>query len=126
MDGLQRFTRMLAQARDRSEIIEAVRQYLDAWPSERVSRIQRIDAGWAPFDLQQHASPPLGPADLRKICDAVHQQCAALSSAGLPPEPDLVELDLYLSLACRRLGEVSVDPVPSRPSAEGASRHASR
>jgi hypothetical protein len=124
MDGLQRFTRLLAQSRASSDIIDAVRQYLDAWPAERVSRIQRIDAGWAPFDLQQHPSPPLGPADLRMIFDAVHVQCAALISAGLQLEPDLVELELFLSLACRKLGEVAPEPVAARPPAEGASRHA--
>lgn len=124
MDGLQRFTRLLAQARDGSEIVEAVRQYLEAWPAERIARIQRIDAGWAPFDVQQHPSPPLGGNDLRRIREAVHEQCAALTSAGLAVDPELLELDLFLTLACRRLEEIPPEPVPVRPSGEGVSRHA--
>ena len=106
MDGLQRFTHLLAHAREGADIVEAVREYLDAWPAERVSRIQRVDAGWAPFDLQQHASPPLRPADLRKIRDAVHGQCAALASAGVDVDEDLLELDVSLTLACRMLDDL--------------------
>lgn len=123
-DALQRFTRLLVQARVRSDVIEAVRQYLDSWPADRISRIQRIDAGWAPFDAQQHPSPPLGSADLCRIREAVHGQCAALTSARVTVDPELLELDLYLTLACRRLEDIPPEPAPARPAAGGASRHA--
>jgi hypothetical protein len=123
-DALQHFIRLLAQARARSGVVEAVRQYLDAWPAERIARIQRIDGGWAPFDVQQHPSPPLGSTDLREIRDAVHGQCAALTSAGLSVDPDLLELDLFLTLACRRLEEIPPEPALARPTAGGVSRHA--
>ena len=123
-DGLQRFIRQLAQARVRSDVVEAVRLYLEAWPAERIARIQRIDAGWAPFDAQQHPSPPLGGTDLRRIREAVHEQCAALTSAGLAVDPELLELDLFLTLACRRLDEIPPEPVPARPSGGGVSHHA--
>jgi len=123
-DGLQRFIRQLAQARMRSDVVEAVRQYLDAWPAERIARIQRIDAGWAPFDAQQHPSPPLGSADLCKIREAVHGQCAALTSARVAVDPELLELDLYLTLACRKLEDIPPEPVPARPAAGEVSRHA--
>lgn len=122
--ALQRFTCLLAQARVSSDVIEAVRQYLDSWPAERISRIQRIDAGWAPFDMQQHPSPPLGSADLRKMRDAVHEQCAALTGAGVSVDPDLFELDLVLTLACRRLEDIPPEAVPARPTGGGVSRHA--
>jgi hypothetical protein len=123
-DSLQSFIRPLAQARGRADIVDAVRQYLESWPAERVSRVQPIDAGWAPFDLQQHASPPLGALDLRRVRDALHEQCVALTSAGLHVEPDLVELDLFLSLACQKLEEVSSELGAARPAAGEASRHA--
>jgi hypothetical protein len=122
--ALQRFTSLLSQARVRSDVVEAVRQYLDSWPAERISRIQRIDADWAPFDAQQHPSPPLGSADLCKIREAVHGQCAALTSAGVAADPDLLELDLYLTLACRRLEDIPPEPAPARAPAGGAPRHA--
>jgi hypothetical protein len=105
-EELQGFVRQLAQVRGSSDVVEAVRRYLDTWPAERIARIQRIDAGWAPFDLQQHPSPPLGPADLRKIRDAVHGQCAALASAGVYVEEDLLELEASLTLACRILDDL--------------------
>lgn len=123
-DGLPRFIRLLAQARATADVVETVGQYLDSWPAERIARIQRIDAGWAPFDPQRHPSPPLGSGDLCKIREAVHGQCAALTSARVAVDPDLLELDLYLTLACRRLEDIAPESVPARPAAGGGSRHA--
>ncbi|MDH4095087.1 MAG: hypothetical protein OEV81_09905 [Betaproteobacteria bacterium] len=122
--ALQRFTGLLTQASVRSDVVEAVRRYLDSWPAERIARIQRIDAGWAPFDVQQHPSPPLGSADLCKMREAVHGQCAALTSAGLAVEPDLLELDLCLTLACRRIEDIPPEPAPARSAGPGVPRHA--
>ena len=74
--------------------------------------------------MQQHPSPPLGSAGLCKIREAVHEQCAALTSAGVSVDPDLLELDLCLTLACRRLEDIPPEPVPARQAGDGASRHA--
>jgi hypothetical protein len=107
----------LSQARGGPEVVEFVREYLAGWPAERVARIQRIDAGWAPFDEYQRPAPLFRPADLRKIGAAVHEQCAALSGAGVAPVSELLELDHYLRFACAKLEELA-------PGAPGTARHA--
>jgi hypothetical protein len=89
-----------------AEVIGAVRDYLAAWPAEKVARVQKVDAGWAPFDEDQRPAPLYWPADLRQICDTVHGQCSALRSAGMSLAPELLELDLFLSLACTKLAEL--------------------
>ena len=123
-DGLPRFMERLAHARTRTDVVDAVRGYLADWPAERVLRLQRIDAGWAPFDLQQHPSPLAGPTDLHNACDAVQAQCAALSGAGVEVEPELAELAMCLSHACRRLDEVPREAAAPRPDIGTIAPHA--
>lgn len=115
--GLDRSLCKLSQARGGPEVMESVRDYLAGWTAERVARIQRIDAGWAPFDEYQRPAPLFRPADVRKICDAVHEQCAALSGAGVAPVQELLELDQFLRFACAKLEEFA-------PPAPGTARHA--
>jgi hypothetical protein len=110
LDSLAGFDRSLcklSQARGGLEVLESVREYLATWPAERVARIQRLDAGWAPFDEFQRPAPLFRPVDVRKICDAVHEQCAALSGAGVAPVQELLELDQFLRFACAKLEEVA-------------------
>lgn len=101
-----RFACLVAAAGDASEVIGAVRDYLAAWPAEKVVRVQKVDAGWAPFDEYQRPAPLYRSADLRQICDTVHGQCSALRTAGVSLAPELCELDLFLFLACTRLTEL--------------------
>lgn len=101
-----RFVCLVSAARGASDVIGAVRAYLEAWPADKVAAVQKVDAGWAPFDESRRPVPVHRPADLRRICDTVHGQCAALRSAGLPLAPELLELDLFLFLACTKLAEV--------------------
>jgi len=100
-----RFVCLVAAAGDVSELIDAVRDYLAAWPAEKIARVQRVDAGWAPFDENQRPMPLARPADLRTISDTLHGQCSALRSAGLSLAPELLELDLFLFFACAKLAQ---------------------
>jgi len=100
-----RFVCRVTAARDGLEVIDAVRAYLEAWPAEKVARVQAVDAGWAPFDERQRPTPLVRPADLRAICDMVHRQCSALRSAGMSLAPELLELDLFLFFASAKLDE---------------------
>jgi len=100
---LSRFLGPLMRARGADEVVQAVRGHLDTMPAERIARIQQVDAGWAPFDLQQSPAPLHRPADLQKTAEAVRRQCAALRSAGVPVTPELLELDLILFLACTKM-----------------------
>lgn len=86
-------------------MIVAVRAYLEAWPADKVASVQKVDAGWAPFDDSRRPVPVHKATDLHRICDEVHGQCAALRGAALPLAPELLELDLFLFLACAKLAE---------------------
>lgn len=105
-----RFVCLVSAARGASEVLGAVRAYLEAWPPDKVASVQKVDAGWAPFDESRRPVPVQRPADLRRICDTVHGQCAALRGAGVPPAPELLELDLFLFLACTKLAEFEAPP----------------
>lgn len=128
---MDRFVCLLAGAREAPDVVAAVRDYLAAWPPVRVASVQRVDAGWAPFDDKQKPSPLYRPADVHRICEAVHGQCAALRGAGLTLTPELLELDLFLFLACAKLAELEPEiaaassPQPSlRPEVPpGSSAH---
>ncbi len=111
-----RHVSLLAGAHSTSDVVTAVRNYLAAWPKARVAALQRIDGGWAPFDASLQPTPLYRPADLQRIRDAVHGQCASLQGAGVPPAPELLELDVFLSLACTKLAEIEPGLAPQRPS----------
>lgn len=101
-----RFVCLVAGARGVPEVIDAVRDYLAAWPAEQVAYVQKVDAGWAPFDEYQKPMPVYRPRDLRQIGETVHGQCSALRSAGVALTPELLELDLFLFFACTKLTEL--------------------
>ena len=119
---LTRFLRPLMGAREPEEIVDSVRRYLGGMSVERIARIQQVDAGWAPFDLQQSPSPLRHPADLKNSAEAVRRQCAALRSAGVPVAPELLELDLILYLACTKLAELLAEPPAWQGNVTGAER----
>lgn len=105
-----RFVCLVSAAQGVDEVIGAVRAYLEAWPADKVASVQNVDAGWAPFDESRRPMPVYRPADLRWVCGGVHGQCSALRSAGLPLAPELLELDLFLFLACAKLAEFEAAP----------------
>jgi hypothetical protein len=111
-----RHASLLAGARSATDVVSAVRGYLAAWPKARVADLQRSDGGWAPFDADLQPTPLYRPADLQRICDAVHGQCASLQGAGVEPAPALLELEVFLRLACAKLAEIEPGLAPQRPS----------
>ena len=115
LEDPDRFVDILAGARGASDVVAAVRDFLTAWPRERVAAMQRVDGGWAPFDADQQPTPPCRSADVRKICDSVHGQCASLQAAGVEPPAELLELDTYFCLACVKLTEFELGLWTERP-----------
>lgn len=112
---------LLAGAREALDVVAAVRDYLAIWPSERVACVQRVDAGWAPFDQEQKPTAVYRATDVHRICDAVHGQCVALRDAGMALAPELLELDLFFLLATAKLAQL--EPQPARSSALRGSGH---
>mgnify|MGYP001591416054 FL=1 len=90
---------LMAEANGISAIVDAVQEYLASWSNERVGRIQKVDAGWAPFDVSQRPLQVNGALDARCIRDAIHCQCMALREAGVALTPELVELDEFFFAA---------------------------
>jgi hypothetical protein len=82
-----------------SAIVEAVQEYLAGLSKECISSLQKIDAGWAPFDADQRPLPITCTLDVRCIRDEIHCHCMSLSETGVAPTPDLVELDEFFLLA---------------------------
>lgn len=113
---------LVAGARGAPDVVAAVRDYLAVWPSERVARVQRVDAGWAPFDHDQKPTEVYRVTDVHRICNAVHGQCMALRDAGVTPTPELLELDLFFLLATAKLAQFEPGPAPARAQ-QSSSRH---
>ncbi len=111
---------LLAGAREALDVVAAVRDYLALWPSQRVARVQRVDAGWAPFDQDQQPTAVTRSADVHRICNALHGQCVALRDAGMALTPELLELDLFFFLAIAKLAQL--EPAPAR-APQPSSRH---
>ncbi|HET9736344.1 MAG TPA: hypothetical protein VFP62_13840 [Burkholderiales bacterium] len=109
------FAGLLSGARGAAEVVAAVRDYLAAWPQARVVQIQRLDGGWAPFDARQQPMPLHRPTDVHRIRDAVHAQCASLRAASVTAAPELLELDLFLSMACAKLADIEPAMAPQHP-----------
>lgn len=90
-------------ARRASLVLEAVRAYLRSWTSERVARLQRADAGWAPFDEHQQPLELHTAADVEHAYRELHRHCRALKEGGVELPPELLELDRVLRFAHQRL-----------------------
>lgn len=89
----------LGTAREPDAVIDAVRAYLGSWSVERVERLQRADAGWAPFDQFQQPISMATADDVDDIHRGLHRHCSALRASGHALPPELHELDLFLRLA---------------------------
>jgi len=106
----------MASANGAGAIIEAVQLYLASWSKDRIANVQKIDAGWAPFDVSQRPLHVNGEPDVRCIRDAIHCHCMALREAGVALTPELVELDEYFFLAnemLEHLGHAPLERIPA-------------
>lgn len=90
---------LMAKAKGTSAIIEAVQGYLASWSKGRIASIQKIDAGWAPFDVSQQPLKVDDALAVRCNRDAIHCHCMALREAGVALTPELVELDEFFFIA---------------------------
>lgn len=104
------FLDLMAKANGLAGIVEEIQNYLAGWPKECVASVQKIDAGWAPFDMQQRPLPVTGPLDVRCIRDAVHCHCVALRETGLALTPELVELDEFFFVASQMVEKAHARP----------------
>jgi hypothetical protein len=111
---------LIAVAEAPAGVVEVIRNYLAAWPKERIDSVQAVDGGWAPFDLSQRPSPVNGIQDLRCIRDAVHRQCVSLRTAGLALTPELMELDEILFIAAQMAESLGAPGYKTRSSAVAA------
>jgi len=90
---------LMERSEETCEAILAVQHYLASWPEERIANVQKIDAGWAPFDACLRPLQINGALDVRCIRDAIHCQCMALREASVALMPELTELDEFFFIA---------------------------
>ena len=113
---------LMATAQGPSEIIEAVRRYLASWTQERIAKVQKIDAGWAPFDVSQRPMQIDGALDVRCFRDAIHCHCMALREARVALTPELVELDEFFFAASEIVEDLGRVPSQARTPATPSHR----
>lgn len=102
---IDRYLCHLARAREALDVVQAVRDYLAAWPAERVALMQRVDAGWAPFDDHQEPAALVRPKDVLRSYHAVHGQCQGLRAAGMALPPEILELEQFFYFASVKLAD---------------------
>jgi len=105
------YLRLTAHADEPEAVVTAARHYLESWSRDSIANIQRIDAGWAPFDVDQRPQALSTALDLRCVRDAIHNHCMALRDARLALPPELVELDEFFYAATESTERCD----PSRP-----------
>ena len=93
------FVRLMAVASGTADIINVVRAYLAGWSRERILRLQKTDAGWAPFDEYQQPFPISSVDDLRQLGDSVRIRCREVNASDVRIAPDLLELDMLFFFA---------------------------
>jgi hypothetical protein len=109
---MERCVRLMALASGTSGVVAVVRAYLAAWSRERILRLQKTDAGWAPFDEHQRPFPISGIGDVRQFGNSVRIRFRELSASGASIAPELLELDLFFFFANESLA--AHEPAPAR------------
>jgi len=119
---MDRFVGLVASATGPAGIADAVNKYLASWSTERILSLQKIDAGWAPFDYRQHPVPVCGTVDVFQICETMRAHCTALKESGITLAPELLELDLFFFFA-RQIVETHEPAVSSAYAVVPHARH---
>ena len=96
---VERHVKLLTAATGPDRLLGALSGYLSSWTKDRIERLQEIDGGWGTFDSRQRPKPIHGVADVVRISDSLGGHCLALNEAGIAPTAELLELDLYFTLA---------------------------
>ena len=115
---------LIERSEETCEAIMAVQRYLASWPEERIANVQKIDAGWAPFDTCLRPLQINDALDVRCIRDAIHCQCMALREARVALMPELAELDEFFFLATEIIESKGRAQAQSRTSATPSHRAA--
>jgi hypothetical protein len=105
---------IMARAKETSAIIDVVQRYLAGWSKERIANVQKIDAGWAPFDVSKQPVQVNGTLDVRCIRDAIHCHCMALREANMALTLELLELDEFFFLASEMIENIGRIPLQVR------------
>jgi hypothetical protein len=106
--GINRYASLIDAASEAKDLVNAVSEYLASWPKEKIENLQRVDGGWGPFDKYGQPTRLRTVADVSWIGDTVRRQLVALKEAGIALNPELVELDLFFSIA----KQVAEDRIP--------------
>ncbi len=106
---------LLTRSCKMDQLVRATSEYLAGWPADRIRNLQKMDGGWGPFDEEGRASRIAGAADIIRIADSLSHHCRALREAGMNPNPELLELGLYFSLA-RPIADAFLAVAPRAPS----------
>jgi len=116
---LFKFLELLASSETLNEVLQTVQNYLNAWDRERISDLQKVDGGWAPFDWSQAPLQITSIVRLQRFRDAVRRQCHALKQAGLQPTPEIIELDEFLFIAVQLADCMKTHPSKASSAASG-------
>lgn len=111
---MDRYVRLMGKSTRPCGVLEIVRAYLWSWSRERVAKVQRIDAGWAPFDAFQQPTGVYSAAQVHSISNAVRSQCRDLKVSQIELTPDLLALDLFFFFANEMLGRLEQSLAPVR------------
>jgi hypothetical protein len=96
---INRYLSLIDAASEVEDLVDAVSEYLASWPKEKIENLQRVDGGWGPFDKYGQPTRLRTVADVTWIGDTVRRQLVALMEAEIALNPELVELDLFFSIA---------------------------
>lgn len=99
LPGMNRHMRSMRAASGAEEIVDAMRKYLAGWSTHKIDNLQKIDGGWGPFDRNRQPARLSTVGDVLWIGESVRRHRFALSEAGIAPNPELVELDLFCCVA---------------------------
>jgi hypothetical protein len=97
--GISRYVDLMHEAPGADALVNAVSEYLASWSKQKIENLQKLDGGWGPFDKNGRPTRLRTVADATWIGDTVHRQLVALEEAGIAPNPELEELDLFFSIA---------------------------
>jgi hypothetical protein len=92
---------LISAVKSPTEVLSAIQDYLNAWPVDRVARLQSMDCGLAPFDHNQRPSPIHDVHELGRIGDAIQHRCVALRQSQIAPAAELIELSEIFYIATR-------------------------
>lgn len=90
---------LMARADGVQAILDVVQSYLASWSNERIANVQKIDAGWAPFNSGEQPLEVGDALTVRCIRDAIHHHCIALREVKVALTPELVELEEFFHVA---------------------------